>query len=94
MLVLIRIIIDYFKPEARESVKYLGRAQQSHLAHAQICQYLRADTVSPLIIAMLDLALDRFDPGELVLPRNFELELMPLPYMFGPTSLPVERVQH
>ena len=37
--------------------------------------------------------LDRFEPGELALSCDFELELMPLPYMYGPTSLPVEWVQ-
>jgi cytochrome P450 len=37
--------------------------------------------------------LDRFEPGELALSRDFELELMPLPYMVGTTSLPVEWVQ-
>jgi len=34
--------------------------------------------------------LDRFGPGDLLFPEDFELELMPLPYMFGPVSLPVE----
>jgi len=37
--------------------------------------------------------LDRFEPGELRLARDFEPELMPLPYMLGPVSLEVEVVR-
>jgi hypothetical protein len=37
----------------------------------------------------LNALLDRFAPGELALEPDFELELMPLPYMYGPVALPV-----
>ncbi|MBW2426963.1 MAG: cytochrome P450 [Deltaproteobacteria bacterium] len=40
----------------------------------------------------LNALLDRFAPGELELEPDFELELMPLPYMYGPVALPI-RVQ-
>ena len=33
--------------------------------------------------------LDRFPPGALSLDSDFELELMPLPYMLGPVRLAV-----
>jgi cytochrome P450 family 142 subfamily A polypeptide 1 len=77
---------DVFSIDRREPAMHLSFGYGPHFCVGSALARMEAtEAVNAL--------LDRFEPGELALSRDFELELMPLPYMFGPTSLPVEWVQ-
>ncbi len=76
---------DVFRIDRKEPAMHLSFGYGPHFCVGSLLARMEAEEA-------IQALLDRFGPGELVFPSGFELELMPLPYMFGPVSLPVEVV--
>jgi len=76
---------DVFRVDRVDPAMHLSFGYGSHFCVGSLLARMEAEEA-------IHALLDRFAPGDLVIPSGFEVELMPLPYMLGPVSLPVEVV--
>jgi cytochrome P450 family 142 subfamily A polypeptide 1 len=76
---------DTFRIDREEPAMHLSFGYGPHFCVGSLLARMEAEEAVGAL-------LDRFGPGALVSDPDFELEMMPLPYMLGPVSLPVRVV--